>query len=216
MLLYTTYVWSPSKRSALRAKGWRMLHSAHDYRRKLEAPFALDSGAWSAHLAEREFDAEAYRESVARFGAQADWIVLPDVVQGGVASLDLSLSWLDDIVSVAPVLIAVQDGMTPALLAPHVNDRVGIFVGGSTDWKIRTLPGWGELCERSGCWFHVGRVNSALRIDQARSAGARSIDGSGVSRWFSETRRRGQEQEQIMRGALDQLHLWGDNECPDK
>ncbi len=188
-----------------------MLLAPNNSQREIEPPYALDSGAWTAHRSKGAFDTQAYTHTVRRLGAGADWIVLPDVVQGGTASLRLSLSWVTSIATVAPVLIAVQDGLLPSVVAPHLNDRVGIFVGGSTAWKIRTLPAWGDLARQQGCWLHVGRVNSALRIDQCRSAGARSIDGSGVSRWFSETRARGREQEENMRGALDQLHLWGDS-----
>ena len=48
--------------------------------------------------------------------------------------------------------------------------RVGIFVGGSTPFKLETMPAWGELAREIGCWLHVGRVNSGRRIRDCHAA----------------------------------------------
>ena len=207
--VYTTYPWSSQRRKELRELGYKMLHSAHD-RRLIEPPYALDSGAWSAHLKKQPFDEESYWEVVQRYGPEADWVVLPDIVAGGLPSLELSRRWLPRVEPLAPVLIAVQDGLSPSDLEPLVGERVGIFVGGGTEWKLQTLPQWGRLKQRTGCWLHVGRVNSAKRINQCRSAGVDSVDGSGLSRWFSPDRARGMEHHDRIQSELKQLHLWGD------
>jgi hypothetical protein len=81
------------------------------------------------------------------------------------------------------VLIAVQDGMTDIDLMPLVNDKVGIFVGGSTEWKIESLPMWGRVAKSTGCYLHVGRVNSARRIRLCAMSGADSVDGTSGTRF---------------------------------
>jgi hypothetical protein len=77
--------------------------------------------------------------------------------------------------------------MRTALIRPHLTaaTRIGIFVGGSTAWKLRTLPLWGTLAAEMGCWLHVGRINTARRITLCSLVGATSFDGTSVSRFAS-------------------------------
>lgn len=98
------------------------------------------------------------------------------------------------------MLIAVQDGMEPADLQPHVGSKVGVFLGGSTEWKLATAETWGRWCAaqpcrhplgtpeapRTGCWFHFARVNTDRRFRLAHAAGADSVDGSSASK-FADT-----------------------------
>jgi hypothetical protein len=114
----------------------------------------------------------------------ADWLVLPDIVAGGLPSLALSCRYLNRCLSVAPmVLIAVQDGMTPDDLSPLVGPQVGIFLGGSTEWKLARMAEWGKFCADRGIHYHVARVNSIARMSLAASCGADSVDGSSASRY---------------------------------
>ena len=80
-------------------------------------------------------------------------------------------------------LLAVQDGMTPADVAEHVGPHRGIFVGGSTEWKLRTMLEWGAFCRGAGAYLHIGRVNSVKRIALCVASGANSIDGTSASRF---------------------------------
>jgi hypothetical protein len=105
-------------------------------------------------------------------------------VAGGAASLALSARYRNRCQAVAPlVLIAVQDGMEPDVLAPLVNSRVGIFLGGSTEWKLATMPRWGTFCAARQLHYHVARVNTARRFRMAVAAGASSVDGTSASRY---------------------------------
>ncbi len=119
------------------------------------------------------------------FQLGATFIVVPDIVAGGPDSLSFSLSWLPRLDGVSPLLLAVQDGMTPCEVAPHLSGRhrkfSGLFVGGTTEWKEDSLPVWGEVCHHYGAYLHVGRVNSARRIRLCHLAGADSFDGTSVS-----------------------------------
>ena len=70
----------------------------------------------------------------------------------------------------------------PAMEA-YLNPSVGIFLGGSTEWKLQTMEAWGILARRRNCYFHVGRVNSARRIAMCAAASASSFDGTSVARF---------------------------------
>ena len=59
----------------------------------------------------------------------------------------------------------------------------GLFVGGSTEHKLGTMMQWGALAKDVGCWLHVGRVNSAKRIEYCGIAGAQSFDGTGATKY---------------------------------
>lgn len=69
------------------------------------------------------------------------------------------------------------------MVRPYLSSRVGVFVGGSTEWKLSTMAGWARLAHECGARCHVGRVNSALRARLCDIAGADSIDGSKASRY---------------------------------
>ena len=146
-------------------------------------PWCLDNGAWTAHTQGTPWDEAGFRRLVSAWGDGADWIAAPDIVMGGAASLARSLSWVDLLLAYGLVLIPVQDGMTADQLRPHVGPSVGIFVGGSADWKESSLPSWGALCASAGAHLHVARVNSARRVALCAAVGAHSLDGSSVSRF---------------------------------
>jgi hypothetical protein len=81
-----------------------------------------------------------------------------------------------------------KDGMEESDVRPFLGERVGLFVGGSTAWKLATLAQWARLGREVGCWVHVGRVNSSRRIAACAGVGATSFDGTSVSR-FAKTLR---------------------------
>jgi len=172
---------------ALRRAGWRLMVSAKGPLRPERFPYALDNGAWTAFQRGEAFDVPAFEKAVALLGSKADWIVLPDIVMGGLASLRFSLGWLDTLrnrpqLRGAHYLLAVQNGMEPQDIAALVGPEIGIFVGGDTPWKLAT---WARLAHERGAICHVGRVNTVRRIRLCAAAGADSFDGSGVSRFAS-------------------------------
>lgn len=144
-------------------------------------PYALDNGAWTAFQQGTPFDEGAFLGLLDALGDGADWIVLPDIVAGGLASLDYSLSWLDRVPGHR--LLAVQDGMTAADVRSLLGPAVGLFVGGSTEWKLSTMRQWGALAREVGCYMHVGRVNTRRRIALCAEAGADSFDGTSATRF---------------------------------
>lgn len=149
-------------------------------------PYALDNGAWSAYSQGRPWDEAAFVRALRMMGRDADWSVLPDVVAGGAASLELSLRWMRPVLDECErALLAVQDGMGVGDVRPFLGERVGLFVGGSTAWKLATMPAWGELARQVGCWLHVGRVNTRRRIVLCQTVGATSFDGTSATRFAS-------------------------------
>jgi hypothetical protein len=169
---------------AMRRNGWGLLVSAKGVlRTEGFQTFMLDNGAWTAFTQGVSFDEDAFAKAYDLLGETASMIVVPDIVAGGLRSLDFSLRWLDRMKDCPSMrLIAVQDGMRPDDVREYLNPTVGIFVGGSTEWKLKTCHSWGVLARRRNCHLHVGRVNSAKRILLcSAAAGAHSVDGTSAS-----------------------------------
>lgn len=188
MICYASRTGTRRNLAALRAHGWGLLVSrAGVWRTEGFERICGDNGAWADFQAGRCFDGDAYDRFLDWLSVQAvvpDWLVLPDIVAGGMESLALSIRYINRCRSIAPlVLIAVQNGMEPEDLAPLVGPQIGIFLGGSTDWKIERMIEWGAFCAARCIHYHVARVNSFKRMSLAIAAGAHSIDGSSGSRY---------------------------------
>lgn len=184
MIAYAAYTTNRRSLAAVREAGWRVLLSPATGLQNYGIPYGLDNGAWSAHVAGEQFRAEPFRVAVGKIGAGATFVVAPDIVGGGLASLEMTLEWLDWLLGLVPVvLIAVQDGMSPGDVRHLLGPRVGIFVGGSTEWKEATMAMWAALAHECGAICHVGRVNTKRRIFLCAAAGADSFDGSSASRF---------------------------------
>ncbi len=172
---------------AMRDAGWRLIVSATGVLRSEDMGYGLDNGAWTAFQQKQPLNERLFWQAVDRMGEDADWIVLPDIVAGGMRSLDYSLAWMKQLRGLpTPLLIAVQDGMEAEDVRELLSPSVGIFIGGSTEWKEATAMQWGALARRRNCYLHVGRVNSMRRIAICAAAGASSFDGTSVSR-FADT-----------------------------
>lgn len=152
-------------------------------------PWFFDNGAFGDWRAERPFDEAQFCEdieAIRKCAAPPDFVVLPDIVAGGLESLAFSMSWVGRLQGFA-LYLAVQDGMTPADL-PHIGGRSnihGLFVGGTLGWKIRTGADWCAAARARGVACHVGRVGTETRIGWARRIGATSID-SALPLWSEE------------------------------
>jgi hypothetical protein len=140
--------------------------------------YALDNDAWTAYCEGRPFDEAAFLAAV---GAGAQFIVVPDIVCGGLDPLRLSEAWLPRLAGIGRRrLIAVQNCMMPADLRSLLSSEVGLFVGGDTAWKKTTLPLRGELAREVRCYLHVGRVNSVRRIRLVEFSLGRAHGAAGV------------------------------------
>lgn len=141
-------------------------------------PFALDNdafGAWTSGKPWSEGAWLAMLQAVRLSGLRPRWVLVPDVVADREATLE---SWRR-YAPVAraygwPLAMAVQDGMTP----DDLPEDCVVFVGGTTDWKWRSLPGWCATGRR----IHVGRVNELERLHICERLGVESVDGTGWMR----------------------------------
>jgi hypothetical protein len=117
------------------------------------------------------------------FCGEPDFIVAPDLVAAGEASLVFSREWLPELEGL-PTYLAVQDGMTTARVAEWLRsvradegfEFAGIFVGGLLEWKLKTGATWVQFAHALGLRCHIGRVGPAPRVRWARRIGADSID----------------------------------------
>lgn len=184
MLPYASCTQGARNLAALRAADWRILCSPSQPKPPPGFGYALDNGAWSLYTSGGRWNKEhesGWATLVDRIGTGADWVVLPDIVCGGSESLSLSLSWLPRLHELTTLLIPVQDGMEDRDVAGVLSPGVGLFIGGSTEWKLATVGRWIRLAQRAGAWCHVGRVNSGKRIRLIR--GATSFDGTSATRF---------------------------------
>lgn len=169
---------------ALRGAEWRLLVCATGCLRSEGFPYALDNGAWTAFQQGKPFDERRFVAALRKLGAGADWVTIPDVVAGGQASLDLSLRWMRRVLDeTGRGMLAVQNGIEPSDVRGFLGERIGLFVGGDTRWKLSTIPTWCALGREVGCWVHVARVNTVRRILACSAFGARSFDGTSVTRY---------------------------------
>ncbi len=125
----------------LRAANWRLLVSADGVQSNEGFEhYGIDDGGWGAYqrwLRKEQptplLDKRKFIRVVLKLGAGADWVVVPDIVAGGRASLELTLRWLPWVLKHSPrALIAVQNGMVADDVEHLLGDRVGVFVGGGT------------------------------------------------------------------------------------
>lgn len=146
--------------------------------------YALDNGAWLFHVYGQPADFGPFAEALHAIGPSSDFVVAPDVVAGGLASLALSVSWIDRCLASAPMaLVPVQDGINPCDVEGLLGPRVGLFVGGSTAWKWTTVAQWARLADDHAAHVHVGRVNTQRRARLCADLGITSADGSTVARF---------------------------------
>lgn len=204
-MAYATITGTKRNMEALKAHGWGLLLTPDTIVRARRAlppgyRYAIDNGAWGCHQRGVAFDGDGFGELVDLHANGAEWVVVPDIVAGGLESLAFSLSWLPRLQGL-PLLLAVQDGMSTDDVEPYLGAGVGLFLGGSTEWKLATMRQWGQLARRVGCHYHVARVNTARRIALCQDAGAHSFDGTSASRFAVTTPR--------LTAAMRQGHLFG-------
>jgi hypothetical protein len=156
-------------------------------------PWFYDNGAYRDWKAGKAFNAVRFDRDMRliRYGKMPmpDFVVVPDIVAGGAASLAFSRSNRESIGVAADgarnprAYLAVQDGMTVDTVRAFLDESLvdgheyaGIFVGGSTEWKLATAAAWVEFAHATNRKCHIGRVGIPARVRWARTIGADSID----------------------------------------
>jgi len=189
MRLYAAHTTGARNRAALRRHGFGMLGSAayrwtDDEWSSVDSGglgWALDNGAWGAFTAGKPFDGDAFKRAVVEAG-RVDFVVCPDVVadaEGTRRMIDRWLAWTIEHANARRVLLPVQNGMEHDTI--RWSDTIGVFVGGDSAWKDATIGLWAKQARDAGSYCHVGRVNTAARLDSCVFHGVDSCDGSGAS-----------------------------------
>lgn len=136
-------------------------------------PYALDNGRFAVWANNRTWSEESFLKLLETHGRHCRWVVVPDAVGDREGTLREWDAWAPRL-SRYTLAMAVQDGMTPQ----DVPDEASvIFVGGTTEWKRKTIRMWCEHFQR----VHVGRINTYKWLWHCHEAGAESCDGTG---WY--------------------------------
>ena len=169
--------------------------------------YAVDNGAYYCWTRKLEWDELKFRKMLDRvdtFDRRPDFGVVPDIVAGGMASLEFSLSWVGRLPAGYPWYLAVQDGMGEADVQPVLRQFGGIFVGGTSEWKMRSLPIWARAAKQNGKKLHVGRVNSLQRaFVVAQVFRADSFDGTNWNRLWNNVKKPARVNLDSAQGSLD-------------
>lgn len=155
------------------------------YLRKKQPVFwALDNGAFINYKKGTPFDIELYLNAVdksLKFPTLPDFTVLPDIVAGGIESLNFSAKFLNKIKGVQRYL-AVQDGMTVKDVEPYMKSIDGLFIGGTVPWKYKSMPVWVWLAHKYNKKCHVGRIGTLSGYQYCYNHHVDSVDGSNPTR----------------------------------
>ena len=143
--------------------------------------YALDNGAFSCFKNNQLFCNHTFLNFldkwVVKNKTKPQWIVVPDVVGDKEKTITSFFHWENKLkVYGFPLAFAVQDGMTKKDIPNNISI---IFIGGSTEWKVKTIPYWTAHFPR----VHVARVNGWTRLLNSYLAGAESVDGTGFFRF---------------------------------
>lgn len=154
---------------------WQLRTPLTKYARAEGIPYGLDNGCFKEFHEQRWYrlldEAEEDRPLFA---------CLPDIVGDAQRTMEL-FEHFKLRTNELPRALVLQDGIE------HVSipwkDISAVFVGGTDAFKFSPVAlNCARVAKMLGKWVHVGRVNSAARVDNWRFL-ANSIDGSGMSRF---------------------------------
>ena len=140
-------------------------------------PWAWDNGAYQAYLRGETLNIDQWKKRTAlAVGAPTPYLaVLPDIVAGGLRSLELSLKHLADLPIWWPKYLPVQDGIDPKHVDSITGQIRGIFLGGSTTYKRRAKE-WADFAHQHGLRMHYARAGTRGKLRHAHESGADSHD----------------------------------------
>jgi hypothetical protein len=147
-------------------------------------PWGFDNCAFLHWRRGVPFDSNGYRRRLdAAITVGTPYLaVVPDIVAGGVESLEFSWQWFGiqrDLPIDWPWYLAVQDGMTRRDVEGVIRGGwAGLFLGGTNKFKSATAFMWCELAREFGLKFHYGRAGTPKKIEHAKVIKADSLDSA--------------------------------------
>jgi hypothetical protein len=167
--------------SVLSNRGWGRMLVTKRVKLMPDEPWGFDNGAYMDYVRGEIFNPERFYKWLKKaytFGTPYI-AVCPDIVAGGKDSLDFSLDYMRHVLPQDwPWYLAVQDGMTPEMVEPHLDKFSGIFLGGSDEFKPSAHV-WCDLAHKHSKRFHWGRIQYTW-LRYCISIGADSADGTGM------------------------------------
>jgi hypothetical protein len=155
---------------------WQLRTPLTKYARATGIPYGLDNGCFA------KFDQATWE----RLLDEADrdrplFVCLPDVVGDAQRTAELfDIFWTRT--QELPRALVLQDGIERVRIP--WNDIKAVFIGGSDRFKYSEQAiAAARTAKMLGKWVHVGRVNTAKRVENWLRLGADSIDGSGICRF---------------------------------
>ena len=152
---------------------------------RCECSFVYDNGAYSAYVNKRPFNGAKFVEGlgkVEKYKDYCDFAVIPDIVAGGLESLNFSIDWIDSLPINLNWYLPVQDRMVPNCIPKFMLSEIkGIFVGGTDTWKYRTAQIWVDFAHRQNLKCHIGKVGTERKVLWAKNINADSIDSSNFA-----------------------------------
>lgn len=147
--------------------------------------FAIDNGCYSAFAQGIKWNPGPFITLLSKCkneNLKPDFIVIPDIVEGGKDSLRLSERWgffLKEEYDY-PLFLAVQDGITieDVLKSPLFKIINGIFIGGSIKWKMNNLRYWSNFSKKYNLKTHAGRIGPYNSILKCHFVDIDSIDST--------------------------------------
>lgn len=146
---------------------------------------AIDNGAYMAWKRGFPWSEKRFIDLLEKCwttGINAEFIVCPDIVQGGMDSYNFSISWIKKL-RPARLALAVQDGITiNDIIIADLKYFTHIFIGGSVDWKWKTAEQWVNFAHENGKKCHIGKCGTLERLIYANKIGADSVDSTSFVR----------------------------------
>jgi len=187
MKIYTGQTGNPKNIEEIRKRGMGIMisscHSDPPRKHSAEFPCALDNGAFSNYAKKEPFDEYLFTKTLStclKHKIYLDFIVCPDIVAGGLRSLNFSCTWRDRLIF-PRLALAVQDGMEPEHIWP-ISGFSHIFVGGTIEWKMDTLEQWVDLARKMGRKIHVGQIGKLPYLNRCKELGVDSCDSTSYVR----------------------------------
>jgi hypothetical protein len=141
-------------------------------------PWGFDNGAYVAWAKGKPWSESLFWKRLdAAYKVNSDPIVAvtPDIVAGGMKSLEFSVNWRLRLPGFWNWYLAVQDGMERDEVLEVMHLFSGIFLGGTLKFKAEAYK-WSRLAHFCDKRFHYGRCSTLEKLEHAHAVEADSVD----------------------------------------
>lgn len=147
--------------------------------------YAVDNGAWTDYTNGLEFNHSRftdYLKKVDTLPRKPEFVILPDIFDGGRKSYEMSVSYLY-LADKYNVYLPIHKGMDLKDIEPDVIDRIsGVFVGGGDSHRKRSLHDIVLFAHKHDKKCHVGRVGTLENFKLCYQNDVDSADSSTLMR----------------------------------